>query len=101
MGPPSADELEDASRAASRSPAGARASANAPGHRARTAQRPPSRQGHSLDPGPGGQMMKTTSSPTQPSALAPSAVDLDGLLRRLHLPTIRRFYPEFENRAEV
>lgn len=47
--------------------------------------------------------MKTTSSsiPVNPSALAPGAVDLDGLLRRLHLPTIRRLYPEFEDRAEV
>ncbi len=43
--------------------------------------------------------MKTTTS--QASALAPGAVDLDGLLRRLHLPTIRRLYPEFEDRAEV
>ncbi len=38
---------------------------------------------------------------TEPSALAPEAIDLDGLLRRLHLPTIRRLYPEFEDRAEV
>jgi len=27
-------------------------------------------------------------------------VDLDGLLRRLHLPTIRRLYPELCVRAE-
>ena len=43
--------------------------------------------------------MKTTSA--QPSSLTPAAVDLDGLLRRLHLPTIRRLYTELENRAEV
>ena len=45
--------------------------------------------------------MKTTSSQTQPSLPTPRVVDLDGLLRRLHLPTIRRLYPEFEDRAEV
>ena len=45
--------------------------------------------------------MKTTPSPTPASSLTPGAVDLDGLLRRLHLPTIRRLYPEFEDRAEV
>ena len=28
-------------------------------------------------------------------------LDLEGLLRRLHLPTIRRLYPELETRAEV
>ena len=37
----------------------------------------------------------------QPSALTPEAIDLDGLLRRLHLPTIRRLEPELEDRAEV
>lgn len=37
----------------------------------------------------------------QPSALTPEAIDLEGLLRRLHLPTIRRLYPELEDRAEV
>lgn len=37
----------------------------------------------------------------QPSALTPEAIDLDGLLKRLHLPTIRRLYPELEDRAEV
>jgi DNA replication protein DnaC len=37
----------------------------------------------------------------EPSALTPEAIDLDGLLRRLHLPTIRRLYPEFEDRAEA
>jgi len=48
-------------------------------------------------------MMPTTSPPmaTKRSAATPGAVDLDGLLRRLHLPTIRRLYPELENRAEV
>ena len=43
--------------------------------------------------------MKTT--PSQPPSLTPGAMDLDGLLRRLHLPTIRRLYPELENRAEA
>jgi DNA replication protein DnaC len=42
--------------------------------------------------------MKRNSSATP---VGPSAVDLDGLLRRLHLPTIRRMYPEFEQRAEA
>jgi DNA replication protein DnaC len=37
----------------------------------------------------------------QPSALTPETIDLDGLLRRLHLPTIRRLYPELEDRAAV
>jgi hypothetical protein len=27
-------------------------------------------------------------------------IDLDGLLRRLHLPTVRRLYPELAQRAE-
>jgi DNA replication protein DnaC len=36
-----------------------------------------------------------------PSVLTPQAIDLDGLLRRLHLPTIRRLYPELEERAAV
>ncbi len=46
--------------------------------------------------------MKTTTALHSPSsALAPGAVDLDGLLRRLHLPTIRRLYVEFEDRAET
>ena len=27
-------------------------------------------------------------------------LDLEGLLRRLHLPTVRRLYPELEVRAE-
>ena len=33
------------------------------------------------------------------SVFNPDAIDLDGLLRRLHLPTIRRLYPELEERA--
>lgn len=37
----------------------------------------------------------------QPSEPNPGAIDLDGLLRRLHLPTIRRLYPELESRAET
>ena len=43
----------------------------------------------------------TTPIAAQSSALTPEAIDLDGLLRRLHLPTIRRLYPELEGRAEV
>ncbi len=35
------------------------------------------------------------------SMITPEAIDLDGLLRRLHLPTIRRLYAEFQDRAEV
>lgn len=31
--------------------------------------------------------------------MTPEVIDLDGLLRRLHLPTIRRLYPELEDRA--
>jgi len=48
-------------------------------------------------------MMRAATKPVaaQPSALTPKAIDLDGLLRRLHLPTIRRMYPELEDRAEV
>lgn len=42
---------------------------------------------------------------TQPAMPDPAtrreAIDLDGLLRRLHLPTIRRLYPELEERAAV
>jgi DNA replication protein DnaC len=37
----------------------------------------------------------------KPSALTPEAIDLDGLLKRLHLPTIRRLYSELEDRAEA
>src|SRR2546428_12557502 len=29
------------------------------------------------------------------------ALDLEGMLRRLHLPTVRRLYPEYELRAEA
>jgi DNA replication protein DnaC len=28
-------------------------------------------------------------------------LDLDGMLRRLHLPTVRRLYPELETRTEA
>jgi DNA replication protein DnaC len=45
--------------------------------------------------------MKTTSPSTPESTLTPAAIDLDGLLRRLHLPTIRRLYAELADRAEV
>ena len=31
---------------------------------------------------------------------APPAIDLDALLRRLHLPTVRRLYPDLAGRAE-
>ncbi|HMH53103.1 MAG TPA: IS21-like element helper ATPase IstB [Candidatus Acidoferrum sp.] len=31
----------------------------------------------------------------------PPAIDLDGLLRRLHLPTVRRLYPDLAERAET
>ena len=45
--------------------------------------------------------MSATTRPiaAQPSALTPERIDLDGLLRRLYLPTIRRLYPELEDRA--
>ena len=29
------------------------------------------------------------------------SLDLDGMLKRLHLPTVRRLYPECERRAEA
>lgn len=47
--------------------------------------------------------MTTTSMPEVPGAvgLMPASIDLDGLLRRLHLPTIRRRYGELADRAEV
>lgn len=45
--------------------------------------------------------MKTPSSSAPGSALTPAGIDLDGLLRRLHLPTIRRLYTELADRAEV
>ena len=45
--------------------------------------------------------MKTTTMPLVPLPLVPSLLDLDGLLRRLHLPTVRRLYPELQERAEV
>jgi DNA replication protein DnaC len=35
------------------------------------------------------------------TAEAPPAIDLDGLLRRLHLPTVRRLYPDLATRAEA
>ena len=35
------------------------------------------------------------------SVATPEAIDLDGLLKRLHLPTIRRLYPELEERAAI
>jgi DNA replication protein DnaC len=45
--------------------------------------------------------METTTTALVPPPLVPSSLDLDGLLRRLHLPTIRRLYPELEERAEA
>jgi len=45
--------------------------------------------------------MKTTTTALVPLPLVPSSLDLDGLLRRLHLPTIRRLYPELQERAET
>jgi DNA replication protein DnaC len=35
------------------------------------------------------------------TAVAPPTIDLDGLLRRLHLPTVRRLYPDLAERAEA
>ncbi len=37
---------------------------------------------------------------SEPSGPNGGSIDLDGLLRRLHLPTIRRLYLELEHRAE-
>jgi hypothetical protein len=34
------------------------------------------------------------------SSTLPPAFDLDGLLRRLHLPTVRRLYADLAQRAE-
>jgi DNA replication protein DnaC len=39
--------------------------------------------------------------PLPPGPPASSPIDLDGLLRRLHLPTIRRLYPELQTCAEA
>jgi len=39
--------------------------------------------------------------PLPPWPPASGPIDLDGLLRRLHLPTIRRLYPELQTRAEA
>lgn len=46
-------------------------------------------------------METTTTTTLVPHPLVPSSVDLDGLLRRLHLPTVRRLYPELQERAEA
>ena len=46
-------------------------------------------------------MEATTTTALVPPPLVPVSLDLDGLLRRLHLPTIRRLYPELEERAEA
>jgi DNA replication protein DnaC len=45
--------------------------------------------------------MTTAAAALVPLPLVPSSVDLDGLLRRLHLPTVRRLYPELQERAET
>jgi DNA replication protein DnaC len=39
--------------------------------------------------------------PLPPGPPAPGPIDLDGLIRRLNLPTIRRLYPELQTRAEA
>jgi DNA replication protein DnaC len=39
--------------------------------------------------------------PLPPGARLSAPIDLDGLLGRLHLPTIRRLYPELQTRAEA
>ncbi len=44
--------------------------------------------------------MKTTTT-LVPPPLVPGSSDLDGLLARLHLPTIRRLYLDLETRAEA
>jgi len=36
-----------------------------------------------------------------PNKLPPPARDLDGMLKRLHLPTVRRLYGELATRAEA
>jgi DNA replication protein DnaC len=46
-------------------------------------------------------MSTTTPIPPAPPSRLPGSIDLDGLLRRLHLPTIRRLYPELQERAET
>ena len=45
--------------------------------------------------------METTTTALVPLPVVPSSLDLDGLLRRLHLPTVRRLYPELQERAEA
>ena len=45
--------------------------------------------------------METTTTALVPPPLVPGTIDLDGLLRRLHLPTIRRLYTELQDRAEA
>ena len=44
---------------------------------------------------------ENTTTPISPLGPAPGAIDLDGLLRRLHLPTVRRLYGELQERAET
>ena len=44
---------------------------------------------------------ENTTTPVSPLGPAPGAIDLDGLLRRLHLPTVRRLYGELQERAEA
>jgi DNA replication protein DnaC len=43
----------------------------------------------------------TLVAPSAPSPGSPDLLDLDGLLLRLHLPTVRRLYRELETRAET
>jgi len=45
--------------------------------------------------------MEATTTALVPPPVVPVSLDLDALLRRLHLPTIRRLYPELEERAEA
>ena len=44
------------------------------------------------------QRKRTRRSPSTPPA---PVHDLDGMLRRLHLPTVRRLYAELATRAET
>lgn len=46
-------------------------------------------------------MTKTTTTTLVPPPLVPDSADLDGLLARLNLSTIRRLYLELESRAEA
>src|SRR3970282_1577312 len=104
-GPPAALYLEGGRRAALRAARGTGRSAHA--HRAaacpvpapdggggrRAARRPPRRRG--VMTRPTRSRRRAPRPPTEP------ARDLDGMLRRLHLPTIRRLYGDLATRAEA